>query len=46
MSKDLATLIFLREKILNFCRVQMVYVHPFILNYLQYAKRSSNIIAR
>ena len=38
---------FSERKGINFCRVQMIYVHPLILNYpLQYAKRLSNITAR
>ena len=38
---------FSERKGINFCRVQMIYVHPLTLNYpLQYAKRLSNIIAR
>ena len=32
---------------INFCWVQMIYVHPLTLNYpQQYAKRLSNIVAR
>ena len=38
---------FSEGKGMNFCRVQMIYVHPLTLNYpLQYTKRHSNIIAR
>ena len=46
ISENLAAL-FSERKGINFCRVQMIYVHPLTLNYpLQYAKRLSNIIAR
>ena len=46
ISENLAAL-FSEGKGINFCRVQMIYVHPLTLNYpLQYAKRLSNIIAR
>ena len=38
---------FSERKDINFCLVQMMYVHPLTLNYpLQYAKRVSNITAR
>ena len=38
---------FSERKVIKFCQVQIIYVHPLALNYpLQCAKRLSNIIAR